>query len=242
MSKQVDERETGELSGDSALEYYEEQFGKEFGSVYYKLFNVWAYVFVKTKEFRLLFSNRGNVDLINVVGGRFFGSIQDVLFNDILLQLTRITDKVELGRNKNLSIRMLPGFLNDCEMKKKVSELVEEAVEATEFARNWRNKRIAHMDHDFHMDSESNPLEPASLERVQNALDAIHTVLNTVTSHVSGEPLANDVIYETKAEQLITNISRMSGYMSYAYSLGEVKPDHYTRLLIDKFKSVKNNH
>ena len=213
------------------------------GGIYNRLTRVWTYAYTKTVEYRILFSNRENLDLINVVGGRFIASIQDVLFNDILLQLTRITDKAEMGSNKNITIQMFPRFFDDLEMKKKVCELVKEADEATEFARNWRNKRIVHIDYEYHIDSESNPLKPASLDKVQNALNAIHRVLHEVSILKTGEGLVNFVRpSHPKANQLIANIELMKEALLRAESSGEVPPNSHSGRLIEKFRALKQDN
>ncbi len=227
-------------SGPKLLEYHTTEFGKELGTIYYRLNSAWTYTYVKTKEFRILFSNRENLNLINAVAGRFIGSIQNVLFDDILLQLTRITDKAEMGSNKNLTIRMFPRFFDDREKKKIICDLVKEAVEATKFARDWRNKRIAHIDLKFHTDAESNPLQPASLEKVQNALETIHRVLNAVLFIKTGSTLANAVApYRPKAYELITNIELMKEYLLRAESSGEVRRNSHASRLSDKFRSIR---
>jgi len=214
--------------------------GEEFGTVFYKLKSVWTYALIKSREFRLLYSNRDNLGLINAIGGRFFASIQDVLYDDILLQLTRITDKPQIVGHKNLTIRMLPEYCDDEDLSREVEKLVLQVVIATDFARNWRNKRIAHMDYEHHMDSISNPLESASLEKVQIALDAIHTVLNEIQMGVTGIPLGNDVISDPMAQELITNLERLSDHMLYIDSTESVKPEIYIRNLVDKIRSVRD--
>ena len=213
--------------------------GEEFGSVFYKLNNVWSYALIKSQEFRLLYSDRENLDFINAIGGRFFASIQDVLYDDILLQLTRITDRKQIGERKNLTIRMLPDYIDDEGKKWEVSKLVKQAVRDTEFARNWRNKRIAHMDYNHHMDSKAFPLKLSNFKKVQTSLDAIHDVFNEIQIGVTGIPLANGVISDPVAQQLITNLERMADYMLYVDSLESVEPEIYTRNLINTIRSAR---
>lgn len=60
-----------EMDAGQTLEYNKEQMGEEFGIVFYKLNNVWSYALIKSQEFRLLYSDRENLELINAIGGRF---------------------------------------------------------------------------------------------------------------------------------------------------------------------------
>ena len=229
-----------QMDSEQTLDYYKKNMGEEFGTVFYKLDNVWTYALIKSQEYRVLFSNWDNLELINAIGGRFFASIQDVLYDDILLQLTRITDKTQIAGRKNLTIQMLPDYCDDEELSRKVTKLVKQAVNVTDFARDWRNRRIAHMDYVHHMDSESYPLKPASLEKVQKALDAIHTVLNEVQIGMTGRQSSNGVISDPIAQQLITNLERMSDHMLYVDSLESVEPGIHIRNLIDKVRSVRD--
>ena len=227
-------------SGPKYLENCKTVFGDELGSIYYRLSSAWTYANRKTSEYCILFSNRENLDLINAVGGRFFASIQYVLFYDILLQLTLITDNEKTVGNKNLTIQMLPRFFDDCEEKKIVRELVDEAVKATDFARNWRNKRITHFDYDHHMDPELNPLKPASLVSVQNALVTINHVLNKVDFIKTGGGRADFIApYRPIAKQLIANLEIMRGYLLRAESSGEVPHNSDGGRLVGKFKELQ---
>ena len=228
------------MDAGQTLDYYKEHMGKEFGTVFYKLNNVWTYALVKSQEFRLLYSNIENLGLINVIGGRFFASIQDVLYDDILLQLTRITDNPKTKGRKNLTIQILPGYLEDEKSKRKVTGLVKQVLNDTEFAKNWRNRRIAHMDYSHHMDPKSNPLNTASLAKVQKALDSIHAVLNEIKIEMTGIPLGNGVVSDPMAQHLITNLERMSDHILYVDSSESTEPGIYVRNLIEKIRSVRN--
>ena len=61
---------------------------------------------------------------------------------------------------------------------KKLEEQLNAAVEAAEFARSHRNKRISHKDLDYVISR--NELPSATLERIRKALEAVHAVLQTV--------------------------------------------------------------
>ena len=113
------ERNVDQMDSEQTLDYYKKKMGEEFGTVFYKLDNVWTYALIKSQEYRVLFSNWDNLELINAIGGRFFASIQDVLYDDILLQLTRITDKTQIAGRKNLTIQMLPDYCDDEELSRK---------------------------------------------------------------------------------------------------------------------------
>ena len=58
---------------------------------------------------------------------------------------------------------------------------MKRAVSAAAFARDWRNRLIAHLDRNLALNEDAKALEPASREIVSVALSAIHRVLNHVS-------------------------------------------------------------
>jgi len=100
------------------------------------------------------------------------------------LHLARLTDPPKSGRDKeNLTIKRLPQLISDPKKAQEVSGLIEIAYRSTAFARDWRNRRIAHRDLRLAMEKGSTPLEPASRQKVKEALNCIAEVLNAVEMH-----------------------------------------------------------
>ena len=139
----------------------------------------WARGIARLNEFERLYGKVEHVALLNRIGGAFFAAVQQILWDDLLLCVTRLTDPPETGRAANLTIQRLPEF---CELvklpMKKLEEQLNAAVEAAEFARSHRNKRISHKDLDYVISR--NELPSATLERIRKALEAVHAVLQTV--------------------------------------------------------------
>ena len=110
----------------------------------------WARGIARLNEFERLYGKVEHVALLNRIGGAFFAAVQQILWDDLLLCVTRLTDPPETGRAANLTIRRLPEF---CELvklpMKELEEQLNAAVEAAEFARSHRNKRISHKDLDY---------------------------------------------------------------------------------------------
>ena len=63
---------------------------------------------VRLKEFEQLFGNTVRVDLLNRVGGAFFADVQQIFWDDVLLQMTRLTDPPQTRGKDNLTIQRLP--------------------------------------------------------------------------------------------------------------------------------------
>jgi hypothetical protein len=69
-----------------------------------------------------------------------------------------------------------------------VETLTSKAVTATAFARDWRNRKLAHRDLDLALGLQIAPLAPASRIAVKEALSAVADVLNVVAGHYHDSP------------------------------------------------------
>jgi hypothetical protein len=121
------------------------------------------------------------IELLNRAAPNFFGIIQDVLFQDIMLHVARLTDRVESAGKKNLTVRELPILVRP-EIRGAIERLLEEAKSRTEFCRQWRNRQIAHNDRALALeDKHAEPLPGASRQKLREALAALANVLNAVS-------------------------------------------------------------
>jgi len=171
------------------------KLGPKLGAVFHALKNDVAWLQVKWAEYRELFgTSPQRIDILNKAAGLFSRIVQDALWESVLLDLTRLTDPIEIGGKSNLTIAKLPELCDEPALGSEVSELVETALKATKFARDWRNRRISHRDLMLAVDSAAKPLEPASRAQVSNAVRAIHSVLNHISEKVLDTTLGDQVI------------------------------------------------
>ena len=157
--------------------------GNSLGEVYYSLWQDVALLHVKWDEYVQLYgTNRERVDLLNCAARFFFKVVHDVLWSDILLSIARLVDPPMTGSKKNMTIRLLPEAVDPC-ISAKVVCLTNQAVEATQFCTDWRNRRIAHRDLAVVLGESSKPLEQTSRAKVSDALASVAAVLNAVEFH-----------------------------------------------------------
>lgn len=98
--------------------------GPTLGPLYHALYNEVTWLHAKWKQYRLLFAeSQERVDLLNDVAGFFFLLIQDVLWEDIILHIARLTDPPQSVGKDNLTLLRLAGgcprsrsFRADCEL------------------------------------------------------------------------------------------------------------------------------
>jgi hypothetical protein len=158
--------------------------GEELGTLYSALWQELAIGYVYWLEYVDLFGTKSRIDILNRVASMFFRMIQDELWGMMLLNLARMTDPAFSGKDKaNLSLQALPALLKDTGLKSTVAELLDNAYKATEFARDWRNRFIAHRDLGIALNKATTPLKDASRAQVKEALASLAAVLNALELH-----------------------------------------------------------
>ena len=158
--------------------------GPELGPIYHALWNECAWLHLKWDQYVELFGVKPErVDILNRSAGLFFRVVQDSLWRDILLHLTAVTDPSQTGKKDNLTIQALPPLVSDPDFRQELLVAVNKACSATEFARDWRNRRIAHRDLALAVNEGAKPLKPASRVHVREAIDAISEVVKVISGH-----------------------------------------------------------
>jgi len=160
-----------------------EAMGCELGELFYLLKRDIFQLYVQWNEYVDAFgTNEKRIDLLNRAAGGFARSIQDALWADVLLGLTRLTDPPMSVGKANLTVTRIPNLLED-DLRESIQQLVDVALEFTAFARDWRNRYFAHRDLQHAIDANAVPLEAASRLKVRQALEAIVAIMNRVEAH-----------------------------------------------------------
>ena len=200
-------------TSENVRELYRAQLGPDFGDVFHGLWSAWAWSLMRRHEFRVLFTRGEDVSLLNALtGGAFTWDIQNVLWEDLLLRVCRLTDPPRSAGKRNLTVAQLPEFCKShgIALYEEVQHLVRVACTKAAFARDWRNRRISHADLATVL-GQAEPLAPASLEKVTSALDAVHAVLNTISNELMEAEIGN----------ALSGAPRAQAFLSYARQLVE---------------------
>lgn len=169
------------------------------GELYDILSNQVTWLHLKWKEHRTLFgTSHARIDFLNEAAPVFFASLQDTLWNDVLLHLCRLTDPEKSVGKRNLTIECLPSLIPDAALRAKVEGLLKHVKEKTSFARKWRNRRLAHREFPAAITADEESLTPGSRHDVEEALAAIRDVLNCIELHY----LKSSSLYEHSIEAL----------------------------------------
>ncbi|KWV16872.1 hypothetical protein ISN34_00425 [Xanthomonas translucens pv. translucens] len=181
-----------------------DELGVAFATLHRKLIElhmVW-------QQYRQLFgSNKETVALLNRTASLFFKIVQDEIWDSVLLGISRMTDPPETRGKKNLTIHSLPLLVDDTALKNELQGLCSAALDQAAFAREHRNKRIAHQDHEYAADRAANSLSGISRERVETMLAALCTIMNRLNLHFKNSTtLYDNFTDESGARVLISKL------------------------------------
>lgn len=157
--------------------------GSPLGDLYFALYKEVVWLHLKWKDFRTLFaSNPERVDLLNRAAPDFFANLQRMMFEDVLMHLCRLTDPPQSVGRDNLTLLRLP---NSCIsvpiLCSQVQSNVDAAKQKTQFARDWRNRELSHKA--LPQPTGLQPLAPANLRSVEDALEKIRQTMNCIEQH-----------------------------------------------------------
>jgi len=154
------------------------------GKLYDDLRNQLAWIHLKWNDFRALYADSlDTIDLLNEAAPDFFHNLQRLMWEDVLLHLCRITDRSRIAGKETLTVRRLEAAITETSLHQTVSSLAKDANQKAKFARDWRNRRLAHRELPTVTGQSSKPLAHASRQNVEEALSALRATMNAVSQH-----------------------------------------------------------
>ena len=213
--------------------------GPELGPVFHGLDRELLWVQVKWEEYKALFATSPeSVEVLNTLAPFFWWNVQTVMWEDVLLHICRLTDPPK----KRLTVKQLPNLCPDDErVREELEKRIADAVHATRFARDWRNRRIAHRDLETALGQRqgnrgrAKPLATATRLDVEQALRSTNAVLNVIRRRLLGEGTAvGDAVIvggpHTGAEAFVAEIQalvdlgrRFAGFVGMKGNEGDVE-------------------
>ncbi|MBZ5642529.1 MAG: hypothetical protein LAO19_07210 [Acidobacteriia bacterium] len=194
-------------SAKETLAHYIDAMGQELGQVFHATSNELTWIHWRWSQFCTLFGqDESLMHVLNEAAPFFFRIIHDVLFEDTMLAIARITGPPATFSKANLAITKFPELIVRSDLKARISELVIAAQGSATFARDWRNRHLAHRDLDLAvLNPKVQPLATVTRNHVDNALSALRDVLNfveesyckehTAYSHCSVPGDARELLY-----------------------------------------------
>lgn len=176
-------------AGEEATLSFVAEMGEPLGSQYAELWQEIAQLHITWLEYVELYgTKKSRVDLLNDVAPHFFRMVQDRLQEAVMLHIARLTDPSHSLGNKaksNLTLQNLSALIGDPNLKVEVERLCLAASKAVEFARDWRNRHIAHRDLQLAIGKNATPLPAIELKQVNEVLASFEAILNTISLHYS---------------------------------------------------------
>lgn len=158
--------------------------------------------------YRQLFgTNERRVELLNRVAPYFFHEVQQILADDCLLALCRLTDRLSTGCQPNLVLESLVSLVDPCQhgdLRRALDDKLKLVVERVAPFRLSRNKRIAHRDRSVALGPSTSPLPGLSRDKFEDALAAIRDFLNEIEGFFNDSEMAyQEVFAASDGEALI---------------------------------------
>jgi AbiU2 len=205
--------------------------GQEYGLAFHHVCQELWRVSYSWDRYEALFGIEERVDLLNKSGSNFWGILQNLLFDDVLLGLCRLTDPARNRHQRNLSILLLLE-LEPSKHKERLRQAVARAREKTDFARKWRDKRIAHNAFD-HITNPARILPFATGKKVTDAIIAIHYVLRWIKARHSDSDMFLVDMGDSDALEVLGVIA--DGVEAGDYRQAELTAGRYSENLIRKY-------
>lgn len=159
---------------------YIEKLGSEFGTYFDRLRNEVIFLHLKWSEFEELYGKKERVELMNSIAPNFFFYLQNLLLDDVILGITRLTEnKIDRTGNERFTLHELVDFTNP-PLKGEVSKQLKRIKTEASFCYDHRNRKIAHFDRSLKLEELAESLEVASRYKINKVMDSIAEVMNLV--------------------------------------------------------------
>jgi hypothetical protein len=162
--------------------------GPELGTLYFELWQELAWLHLKWQLLQELFG-AGRVRFLNSIAPLFFDVVQRTFVDDIILHLARMTDPPTSpgkrgGETKeNLTVLKFPEFVTDDAFRAEVADLLGSIDRSCKFARDWRNRRLAHTDLPTYRKTHAKPLPEVRRRNIGTALSDLTHLIQRFSEH-----------------------------------------------------------
>lgn len=183
--------------------------GATIGPVFNALYNDVQWLHTRWNQYRLLFGESSErIDMLDEAAPVFFRMLQYTLFEQTLLDIARLNDPAQHGKKgkySNLSLEQLAQSLPEgSHIRTTTFDQLVEVRNASAFAVDWRNRRIAHRELNLALQRRVRRLSPASRQKIEVALSEIDELMNVIGVHYLDSTTAFDGVgFQGDATQLL---------------------------------------
>lgn len=189
-------------------EKYQQKLGNETGELFYYLQQEVLELNYKLHEHTELYGTHFSrlEKVLAPSASSFFGLLYQLMFDDLLLCIARLTDPENTRNNKNISIQRLQDLTipNDHNFKTELKTKIDTLLEKVKPIKEMRNKRIAHLDYNFNITALPN-LDESKANRlnIQECTSSLIEILNFVEVNFFEHPTEYNVIVLEGASDLL---------------------------------------
>lgn len=174
---------------DEELNEYVQKMGTELGNLCHELWEEYFWLKHKWREFQELYQKGDErLNMLNTVASNFFYIVQKLLYEDGMLTLCRLTDPPKNGRFQNLTVMRLSDSISDPTLKATVQAQAEQLRSTCQFARDVRNRRLAHRELPAHLGGLARSLPNATSAQIEDALKRLRDLLWSIDQHYGLTP------------------------------------------------------
>ena len=209
---------------------------EKFGRVFYAVWSHWCEAKVRYEEYRELFGTQEDCDLLNAVAPQFFGYVHQVFWQDLVLHVTRLTDRSP----KALRVQSLEKCLtkkDDRRLRAEVQTHRENAEKAARPLVDWRNRHIAHRSQSLVIGTASTPLAPVRLVDCKEVLLHVLSAINAIERARMDGPTPDYASAHPSARGLLSHLRGLVEGVQFAASIVDPEslracdPDKSTQFL-----------
>jgi hypothetical protein len=160
---------------------------RDLRKLYDSLVNEVTLVSLKWQTAKDLFGHsQERVDLLNRTAVSFFQVCQSTFRDDTFIGLSRLTDPLQSAGKDNLSLDRLLESLDrqvHSQLATDLAELISKAKELCKPFREYRHKKLAHLDLDTVLNTQTDSLPTITIGETNRALKSVYDVLNRFGQH-----------------------------------------------------------
>ena len=138
---------------------------------------------MKWHEYSVLFGSKESVDLLNRTAGYLFLIVQDTMWDDLLLHISRLVGAESSLGKQNLTIRRISGLIDSPDLREEISPLIDACIAHCSFVSDHRNKRLAHIDLQVAVGEREEHLTGVSRLQIRQAVEMLQEIIRLIYAH-----------------------------------------------------------
>ena len=187
----------------------QEHLPQELSSQFLPLFKDIFWLGMKWHEYTTLFGEESNFELLHRTASYLFQIIDDTMWDDMILHLSRLVGPKKSMGKENLTIRRMPELIQDLVLRNEIQGLVDSCQLHCTFVTDHRNKRLAHYDLEVATQNMEARLTGVSRVKMRRAVESLQSIMQKIYAHYANVHFDFDTSLRTdNAEALIRALDR----------------------------------